>query len=194
MRKTAHVSPTWWLSDARRHLAKRGPAHLAAWVAICTGPMSHVSGVGYLPVVEIAGLIGVTPESAQRIMADLETDGLLVLDREQSIGWLVGAIELQLGSPRWFASEKWLTATLAYFESLPVSMAIDGFLAHYDLSQRIPYRYPMARVSATADRVSLSISLPAPLSSSSPAHPGPTAKKIFPAQDENGLDLPGGEA
>lgn len=193
MRKTAHIPPTWWISDYHRRLAARGATHLAAWVAICTGPMSHVSGVGYLPTAEIARLIGVNPERANRIIADLEKDGLLVLDREHSIGWLVGAIELQLGSPRWSANEKWLTSTISYFESLPVSTAIDGFLARYGLSNRIPYRYPIGGVSGTAEGVSPRSSLPVSFSSSLIPPTGPTAAKNFPAQDENGLDLPGGE-
>lgn len=194
MRKTAHVTPTWWLGEHRHRLAKRGPAHLATWVAICTGPMSHITGVGYLPVAEIASLVGVTVDRVNRIIADMETDGLLVMDREHSIGWLVGAIELQLSSPRWWTSQKWLTATINYFESLPVSRAIDGFLAHYDLTNRIPYRYPIGRVSEGENRDSLSISLPVSLSSSLSPHPGLATAKNFPAQDENGLDLPGGEA
>jgi hypothetical protein len=194
MRKTAHIAPTWWLGEHRRRLAKRGPAHLAAWIGICTGPLSHVSGIGYLPGGELAGLIGISPDRAAKILAEMESDGLLALDRGQSLGWLVGAIEMQLGSPRWWANEKWLTSTISYLESLPVSPVIEKFLAHYGLMERIGYRYPIDRVSEDENRVSLSISLPAPPSSSLIPPTGPTAAKNFPAQDENGLDLPGGAA
>jgi len=193
MRKTAHVPPTWWIGDARQKLAKRGPAHLAAWVAILTGPLSHVSGLGYLPGGELAALIGISTERSAKILVELERDGLLVLDRHHSLAWLVGAIEMQLGSPRWWANEKWLTSTISYLESLPESPVIEQFLAHYGLTERIGYRYPIGGVFRAENRVSLSISLPVSSSSSYPPHPGPALAKNFSSQDENGLDLPGGE-
>ncbi|MBP6583297.1 MAG: hypothetical protein KA204_07515 [Chromatiaceae bacterium] len=159
MRKTAHIAPTWWLSESRRQLAKRGPTHLAAWAAICTGPLSHVSGVCYLPGGELAGLIGISTERAAKILVELETDGLLALDRAQPLVWLVGVIEMQLGSPRWWANEKWLTATISYLESLPASPVIEKFLAHYGLTERIARRYssgyPIGGVFQTENRVSL---------------------------------------
>lgn len=192
MRKTAHVPPTWWIGDARQKLAKRGPAHLAAWVAILTGPLSHVSGLGYLPGGELAALIGISTERAAKILVEMESDGLLALDRHHSLAWLVGAIEMQLGSPRWWANEKWLTSTISYLESLPESPVIEQFLAHYGLMDRIGYRYPIGGVSEAENRVSARSSLPAPLSSSSSTHPGHPPNKKFPAQDEHGLDLPGG--
>jgi hypothetical protein len=107
-------------------------------------------------------LIGVTTDRAAKIVSEMEADGLLYFDRERSIGWLVGAIELQLGSSRWWANEKWLTSTINYLESLPISTAIDQFLAAYGLAAKIPHRYPIDRVSPplsrVPDRVSGSIS------------------------------------
>lgn len=196
MHKTAHITPAWWLGEPRRCLAKRGPAHLAAWTAICTGPFSHISGVGYLPVAEIAVLIGVTTDRAAKIVSEMEADGLLYFDRERSIGWLVGAIELQLGSSRWWANEKWLTSTINYLESLPISTAIDQFLAAYGLAAKIPHRYPIDRVSPPYPESPIGYRgvSPSPCSCSCSSLPPSAAHgaQNLPRQDANGLDLPGG--
>ena len=53
MRKTAHIAPTWWLSESRRQLAKRGPTHLAAWedlVGQVAGQPPLPPGVAPLPL------------------------------------------------------------------------------------------------------------------------------------------------
>lgn len=192
MRRNGNLPPSWWLSDTRRQLAARGPAHVAAYAALCTGPVSHISGVGYMPLVEIAHLIGIARDEAEEIIGNMERDGIMVFDRDHSIAWLVGAIELQLSSPRWWEHEKWLKATIAYFETLPVSSAVDRFLRHYRLTERIPHRYPIDTLSVgvktMSDRGSLSTHLSV---SSSPSHSPPLAAGVnnFPPLDENGFDI-----
>ena len=194
MRRNGNLPPSWWLSDTRRQLAAHGPAHVAAYAALCTGPVSHISGVGYMPLVEIAHLIGIARDKAEAIITDMERGGIMVFDRDHSIAWLVGAIELQLGSPRWWEHDKWLKATIAYFETLPISSAVDRFLRHYRLTDRIPYRYPIDTLSVgvktMSDRGSLSTHLSV---SASPPHSPPRAagEKNFPPLDENGLDMEG---
>lgn len=194
MRKTAHLPPSWWLSESHRKLAARGQGHLVAWIAIATGPMSHVSGVSYLPGGEVGNLIGIGADAAQAILRDLEQDGLMVWDAAHSIVWQPGVIELQLGSARWLDNPKWLAATISYLETLPVSQAIERFLVHYGIADRISDRYPIDTLSIPY-RGGIRDTFPSCPIPSPPLPSGlayPARKMELSAQDENGLDLPGG--
>lgn len=193
MRKTAHIPPPWWLTDTAQTLSRRGCEHLAVYVALTTGPSSHVSGVAYIPPYDLAHLLNLTVDRVQQVIADMEQDGVLVYDTQHSIVWIVGAIETQLGSPRWRDHPKWLDPTISYLESLPASIAIERFLDHYRLIDRIAYRYPIGRVSVGYEEGTdtLSVGSSYPFLSSPPSSPSPerpTPPKFRPL-DDRGLDL-----
>ena len=133
---TARVVTRWWLDN--RFLQLRPDAQRILFL-LWTAPDTALCGLTPISTSLIAERLRLKPGVVRSRLAELEDVGLIQLDPDAQLCWILGYIEAQLGGVP-AQSKHWLTNTATAVAALPQTAMVQKYKAAYQLPGDVPIR------------------------------------------------------
>ena len=139
---TARVVTRWWLDN--RFLQLRPDAQRILFL-LWTAPDTALCGLTPISTSLIAERLRLKPGVVRSRLAELEDVGLIQLDPDAQLCWILGYIEAQLGGVP-AQSKHWLTNTATAVAALPQTAMVQKYKAAHQLPGDVPMRATKADV------------------------------------------------
>lgn len=97
MRDYAKVAPTYWTGETGKKIRMLGRDAQVVALYLITGPGSNWIGLYYLPLPTLCHEVGISRDTALRILEKLAAIGFAHYDRDREQAWVPGTAKFQIG-------------------------------------------------------------------------------------------------